>query len=129
MSDEKGTSLRITSGQVMQMNGDFVGADVVLADGLVERIGDGTGGRKAEINASGMLVLPGIVDLHGDAFERQIMPRPGVSFPLELALNYTDRQMVASSITTVYHGVTYSWEPSFRFPPTPLRRVDALATQ
>jgi len=23
------------------------------------------------------LVLPGIVDIHGDAFERQLQPRPG----------------------------------------------------
>ena len=33
------------------------------------------------IDASGLMVLPGIVDLHGDAFERQMMPRPGVDFP------------------------------------------------
>ena len=36
----------------------------------------GNGGR--EIDAAGLLVLPGIVDIHGDGFERQIMPRPGV---------------------------------------------------
>ena len=27
-------------------------------------------------DAGGLLVLPGIVDLHGDAFERAVMPRP-----------------------------------------------------
>jgi len=38
------------------------------------------------IDAGGLLVLPGIVDLHGDAFERQMMPRPGVDFPIDVAL-------------------------------------------
>ena len=32
------------------------------------------------IDARGLLVLPGIVDIHGDAFERQMMPRAGVDF-------------------------------------------------
>lgn len=66
------------------------------------------------LDATGCLVLPGIVDIHGDAFERQIMPRPGVSFPLEMALIETDRQLAANGITTAYHGVTWSWEPGLR---------------
>lgn len=66
------------------------------------------------LDATGCLVLPGIVDIHGDAFERQIMPRPGVSFPLEMALLDTDRQLAANGITTAYHGVTWSWEPGLR---------------
>lgn len=63
------------------------------------------------IDATGLYVLPGIIDLHGDAFERQIMPRPGVHFDLQLALADTDRQMVSNGISTANHGVTYSWEP------------------
>jgi alpha-D-ribose 1-methylphosphonate 5-triphosphate diphosphatase len=65
-------------------------------------------------DASGLLVLPAIVDLHGDAFERQIMPRPGVSFALDLALADTDRQLAANGIATAYHAVTWSWEPGLR---------------
>lgn len=66
------------------------------------------------INAQGLLVLPGIVDVHGDAFERQIMPRPGVRFDTRMALLDTDRQLVANGITTAFHGVTVSWEPGLR---------------
>lgn len=61
-----------------------------------------------------LLALPGIVDLHGDAFERQLMPRPGVHFPPVPALIETDRQLLANGITTAYHGVTLSWEPGLR---------------
>ena len=66
------------------------------------------------IDASGLLVLPGIVDVHCDAFERQVMPRPRVAFPLDIALLESDRQAVSNGITTVFHGVTWSWEPGLR---------------
>jgi alpha-D-ribose 1-methylphosphonate 5-triphosphate diphosphatase len=59
-------------------------------------------------------VLPGIVDLHGDAFERQMMPRPGVDFPIDVALIDSDRQAIGNGITTVYHATTWSWEPGLR---------------
>ena len=66
------------------------------------------------INAQGLLVLPGIVDLHGDAFERQMMPRAGVDFPIDVALADSDRQAISNGITTVYHATTWSWEPGLR---------------
>lgn len=66
------------------------------------------------IDGRGLVLAPGIVDLHGDAFERQIMPRPGVGFPIDLALMDSDRQMIANGITTAFHGVTYTWEPGLR---------------
>lgn len=66
------------------------------------------------IDAEGLLVLPGIVDIHGDGFERQIMPRPGVRFDTAMALRDTDRQLVANGVTTAFHGVTVSWEPGLR---------------
>jgi alpha-D-ribose 1-methylphosphonate 5-triphosphate diphosphatase len=68
----------------------------------------------ARLDAGDMLVMPGMVDLHGDGFERQILPRPGVSFAMEIALAETDRQMLANGITTAFHAVTYSFEPGLR---------------
>src|ERR1700752_4527225 len=66
------------------------------------------------IDASGLLALPGIVDIHGDAFERQMMPRPGVDFPLDVALIDSDRQVISNGITTVFHATTWSGEPGLR---------------
>jgi alpha-D-ribose 1-methylphosphonate 5-triphosphate diphosphatase len=101
--------LTITSGSVLTPHG-FAAQGVSIAHGAIV---DGTGdGRR--IDASGLMVLPGLVDIHGDAFERQIMPRPGVSFDLRTALADTDRQLVANGITTACHGVTSSWEPGLR---------------
>ena len=104
----------IRGGRVLLPDGSLDITDVLVAGGCIDTVGPVTGSADRVIDATGMLVLPGIVDVHGDAFERQIMPRPGVSFPLDLALLDTDRQMLANGITTAYHGVTWSWEPGLR---------------
>jgi alpha-D-ribose 1-methylphosphonate 5-triphosphate diphosphatase len=79
------------------------------------------------IDAGDLLVLPGIVDLHGDAFERAVMPRPGVSFPYGAALADVDRQLLAHGITTEFHGLTVSWEGGLRGETYAVRMFDALA--
>jgi alpha-D-ribose 1-methylphosphonate 5-triphosphate diphosphatase len=104
-------SLTITGGDVL--TGDaFIRTDVTLAAGLIDGFGTSRHGRR--LDASGLLVLPGIIDIHGDAFERQIMPRPRVAVDLAVALADTDRQLAANGITTACHGVTWSWEPGLR---------------
>ena len=107
------TQIRITGGQVLLDKDGLVGTDLSLNDGRIEAIG-GAGGKGRGFDASGLLVLPGIVDIHGDAFERQIQPRPGVNFPMGIALRDTERQLLANGITTAFHGVTLSWEPGLR---------------
>jgi alpha-D-ribose 1-methylphosphonate 5-triphosphate diphosphatase len=71
-------------------------------------------------------VLPGIVDIHGDAFERQMMPRPGVDFPIDVALVDSDRQAVGNGITTVFHATTWSWEPGLRSADNARQLLDAI---
>jgi alpha-D-ribose 1-methylphosphonate 5-triphosphate diphosphatase len=105
--------LRIGAGRVLRGD-NLVDADVFVsaADGVIVETSDAYDLRT--LDARGLLVLPGIVDVHGDAFERQMMPRPGVDIALDIALIETDRQVVANGITTVFHGVTWSWEPGLR---------------
>lgn len=112
--------------RVLTGEGSIVPAVVRVAG---ERIAGVDAGRRTTatgIDGDGALLLPGIVDLHGDAFERQVMPRPGVTFPLDIALLDTDRQMTANGITTGLHGVTYSWEPGLRGGPTAKRIIQTL---
>ena len=107
--------LSIAGGTVLLASDKLVKTDLAIADGLIDRVGEpGLGGDGRQLDATGLLVLPGIVDLHGDAFERQIQPRPGVNFPTELALRDTESQLLANGITTAFHGVTLSWEPGLR---------------
>jgi alpha-D-ribose 1-methylphosphonate 5-triphosphate diphosphatase len=104
--------MRLQGGQVLIECG-FVAADVEIDDGAIASIGR-DGGSNRTLDARDLHVLPGIVDIHGDAFERQVMPRPGVAFPLDIALADSDRQAISNGITTVFHSVTCSWEPGLR---------------
>src|SRR5690349_5729060 len=104
--------LQITGGRVLLRSDGEQSDDVTLEDGRIARVGPGNGG--AAIDARGLLVLPGIVDIHGDAFERQLQPRPGVGFTADIALHDTEAQLLANGITTAFHGVTLSWEPGLR---------------
>ena len=78
------------------------------------------------IDATGCLVLPGLVDLHGDAFERSVMPRGGVAVDLGIAMADNADQLLGSGITTSYLSATDSWEPGLRSRRMLLRLVDAL---
>ncbi len=92
----------------------IVDASLSIADGDIVTAGSPVGRHSLTIDACDLLVLPGIVDLHGDAFERQMMPRPGVHFPIDVALVDSDRQAISNGITTVFHATTWSWEPGLR---------------
>ena len=113
----------------------LVSRRTLLADGLVEAAVQFRDGHIAACDANptrgmldcgDLLVLPGIVDLHGDAFERAVMPRPGVAFPYDTALADVDGQLLANGITTEFHGVTYSWEGGLRGHAYALRMLDTL---
>ncbi|HEY1723112.1 MAG TPA: alpha-D-ribose 1-methylphosphonate 5-triphosphate diphosphatase [Magnetospirillaceae bacterium] len=106
------TDLTIRGARALLPHGTLTQTDIAIADGHIDEANGLSAGRV--IDAQGLLLLPGIVDLHGDAFERQIMPRPGVHFPIDLALIDTDRQLAANGITTAFHGLTWSWEPGLR---------------
>lgn len=102
---------------------DLVETPVAMSGGsLVETPTPGS----RRFDARGLLVMPGLIDVHGDAFERQIMPRPGVSFDLDIALHDSDRQVIANGITTVFHGVTWSWEPGLRGAASALALLEAI---
>jgi alpha-D-ribose 1-methylphosphonate 5-triphosphate diphosphatase len=114
------------------------GARILSESGVLEResmyvrrgrilcVGGGPVEARQCIDAEDLLLLPGIVDIHGDSFERQLMPRPQVRFDLRLALLDTDRQLVANGITTAFHGVTISWEPGLRSSSTARGFVETL---
>jgi len=104
--------MRIEGGRIL-VGDSFEDTTVCVSDGMVDTVGWGSSAAAA-IDARGLIVLPGVVDIHGDAFERQLMPRPGVHFAMDIALFDTDRQVIANGITTVFHGVTWSWEPGLR---------------
>jgi alpha-D-ribose 1-methylphosphonate 5-triphosphate diphosphatase len=127
MTNHKTADLAIT-GALALIDGGFEEAVIRIEAGRIVEIA-GSEGRNtgALLDGSGCLLLPGIVDLHGDAFERSLMPRPGVRLPPALAFDEADRLMTGFGITTALHGVTYSWEPGLRGRETFLALAGALS--
>jgi alpha-D-ribose 1-methylphosphonate 5-triphosphate diphosphatase len=107
------TIILIEGGRALQGR-EFSDNSLLIEAGQIERIGGSRDRAALRLDARDLLALPGIVDLHGDAFERQMMPRPGVDFPVDVALQDSDRQAIGNGITTVFHATTWSWEPGLR---------------
>jgi alpha-D-ribose 1-methylphosphonate 5-triphosphate diphosphatase len=103
----------IEGGRIV-LGGAIAETSLQVAGGEICEVGSDHERGSFGIDARGLLVLPGIVDPHGDAFERQMMPRPGVDFPIDVALVDSDRQAIGNGITTVFHATTWSWEPGLR---------------
>jgi len=69
-----------------------------------------------QIDLSGYWVLPGIIDLHGDGFERHLAPRRGAVRNLGAGLVATEAELATNGITTAVLAQFYSWEGGMRSP-------------
>lgn len=101
--------LRLTGAHVLR-DGELQLRSLAIADGKITR------GPLPSVDLSGYLVLPGIIDLHGDAFERHVAPRPTAPFDFEIGLTSTDRDCAANGITTAWLAQSWSWEGGHRAP-------------
>lgn len=100
----------IAGGEAL-LDGRLTRADVALAEGVVAGAAPP---RARRFDATGLLVMPGLVDIHGDAHERQFQPRPGIGIPPGMAVRDSAAQLLSAGITTAFLGVTLSWEPGLR---------------
>ncbi len=101
--------LRLVGADILR-DGRLQNRSVALSDGRITR------GPLPEVDLTGYYILPGIVDLHGDGFERQVAPRPSAVFPLETGLAGYDREAAACGVTTAYLAQGWSWEGGHRSP-------------
>jgi alpha-D-ribose 1-methylphosphonate 5-triphosphate diphosphatase len=119
------TDIIIEAGRTL-IDGEFQETSLSIAGGDIHGLGAEHRRGALALDARDLLVLPGIVDIHGDAFERQMMPRPKVDFPIDVALVDSDRQAIANGITTVFHAATWSWEPGLRCGDNARRLLEAI---
>ncbi|WP_366940251.1 alpha-D-ribose 1-methylphosphonate 5-triphosphate diphosphatase [uncultured Roseicyclus sp.] len=101
--------LRLTGGEILFADGLRRDA-ISIAEG---RIGE-HGGR--EIDLTGWRILPGIIDLHGDGFERHMAPRRGAVDTPAAGLSGLDAECGAAGITTAVLAQFWSWEGGMRGP-------------
>lgn len=112
-------SLRLTGASVL-INGQLNRQPLAFSQGRI------THGPFPAVDLSGYLILPGIIDLHGDAFERHISPRPSAPFALETGLRGTDRDAASNGVTTAWLAQSWSWEGGQRGPDFALALMQAL---
>lgn len=101
-------------------NLDLMNAEVLHPEGLSRAplsfaegvINDRPVGRSVDL--TGFQVLPGIVDLHGDAFERHLAPRRGAMKQLSEGLVAAEAELAANGMTTAVLAQFVSWEGGLR---------------
>lgn len=101
--------LTLSNARVLRPNG-FSSASVSVTDGLVS---DRPG---RVVDLSGYTILPGIIDLHGDGFERHVAPRRGAVTDPGEGLATLDAELAANGITTAVLAQFFSWEGGMRGP-------------
>lgn len=114
---------------VIIKNGSIITEDrvlrgtLIIEEGIIRAIGEGefvscNSSRHYEgfefIDAEGLFVMPGLVDLHCDALEQTVQPRKKVFFPIELALKAVQVQALSAGITSMFHAISCSGEPGIR---------------
>ncbi len=111
----------------------LTGAQVLVPGGLEETALSLSEGRvvdthiKREVDLSGYMILPGIVDPHGDGFERHLAPRRGMMKDLSPGVISAEAELAANGITTAFLAQFYSWEGGLRGPDFAIRMLQAVA--
>jgi alpha-D-ribose 1-methylphosphonate 5-triphosphate diphosphatase len=105
-------SIAIPGGTIVLPDQTLLGS-LLIQDGRIEAIvpaeqTDGVHSAHRVIDAHGMYVVPGLIDTHSDAIEKEIEPRPGSRFPMEMAFYELEKKLVGHGITTIYHGLSMS---------------------
>ncbi|WP_417324706.1 alpha-D-ribose 1-methylphosphonate 5-triphosphate diphosphatase [Halarcobacter sp.] len=92
------------------INEEFIPADVVIKGEFIERI-DKYGKNEVAVDLGDKKIAPGIVDLHSDAIEKEIEPRPNATFPVELAVAELDKKLSMAGVTTMFHAIGFEENP------------------
>ncbi len=102
-------------------NGLVVTPTRVIDDGCVvlagNRIANVSGTRRAPldrartVDAKGSVVMPGLVDLHGDDVEQHLYPRSKARVDVRQALSMADRVNVLAGVTTKFHAIAFEDSP------------------
>lgn len=99
---------------------DIIGAEVLTPEGLEIApisVVDGVLSQQqagCTVDLTGFRVLPGIIDVHGDGFERHLAPRRGAMKEMAAGLVATAAELASNGITTGVLAQFVSWEGGVR---------------
>ncbi len=102
--------LYLTGARVVLPNDMLDDAAVLIEDGFIAAINPEAGANAQTIDLRGKTLIPGMIDLHCDALEKEVEPRPNVHFPLDFACAQADKRNAAAGVTTVFHALSFANE-------------------
>lgn len=85
--------------------GEVVLGTLAAADGRLGDFDSGSTAASQALDLEGDYLLPGLVEMHTDNFERHLMPRPKVHWAELPALLAHDAEVAAAGITTVFDAL------------------------
>lgn len=100
-----GMSASIFKNARLVLPGEVVQGSLRVDGGCIAALDAGATSALAGIDLDGDYLLPGLVELHTDNFERHLMPRPQVPWAELPALLAHDAEIAAAGITTVFDAL------------------------
>ncbi|MGP4020139.1 alpha-D-ribose 1-methylphosphonate 5-triphosphate diphosphatase [Saccharopolyspora sp. 5N708] len=85
---------------------------IVVRAGRIEAVEDHPAGSSCDLDGGGLLCIPGLIDVHSDALERERAPRPSAVLPWDFALLSLEGKLTAAAVTTVFHGAAFQHKTS-----------------
>ncbi|RLL52729.1 alpha-D-ribose 1-methylphosphonate 5-triphosphate diphosphatase [Mariprofundus sp. EBB-1] len=102
------SQMYLTHARIILTNEVLEDASLLIKDGLIAAINPDNCASASEIDLKGKTIMPGMIDLHCDALEKEVEPRPGVHFPMNFAIAQADKRNAAAGITTVFHAMAFA---------------------
>lgn len=100
MNSPTSTPVVFTNAQLV-LQDEVVKGSLTSQHGLIQHIDQGSSSVTQVIDLQGDYLIPGLVEVHTDNFERHMMPRPKVRWDDSPALLAHDAEIAAAGITTV----------------------------
>ena len=100
----------ITRAQLVTQETVIKDASLLIEDGYITAIDPESTSGARSFDLDGKLLMPGCIDLHCDAIEKEVEPRPNAFFPTEFAVAQIDRRNAAAGITTPFHAISFANE-------------------
>jgi len=100
-------SLLVNNATVVTPGGVLNNTSVLVEHGIITHIAPQIDEKTAAtvINGNGAILMPGIIDIHTDAMDAEIVPRSGADIPVEIAFRELERKMSGCGFTTVFHSM------------------------
>lgn len=104
------TQQYLTNARIVLADQVIEDGSLLIEDGAIAAVcPDGHNGAVVQ-DLAGATLMPGMIDLHCDALEKEVEPRPNVHFPLDFACAQADKRNAAAGITTVFHALSFAHE-------------------